>query len=359
MSKSFSLFECLEPRQLMAASPAKFSAATFFFNDVKASASGGNGTSPSQTLSVRNSGTTTLAIKSLKLGGSNASEFVLTGGPTSISAGATKTFKLAFKANATGIRTATLTVTTDFSKNPTSTVNLRGLGTAGTGGNLEPSLQRILDLFQIPVKVGDNNPGDTTLPVPPGASDEVSMQRMTKAGTGSVSLSLLAVFDNFKSPATAVSWYGATSATNKQLFTVPQSDAQSVHPSTSGAKSFDPGSAAFGIDTLFPAFSGRLAYSEDKLNTWETNTSKQKKIRFYPLKNADGTKVANAFIFAAEDYNKAYDFNDVVGIIRNVKMSTSASTTPPPTEPPPVSDGTGTGVSNINGGGAAIGTSGG
>src|SRR5439155_8285920 len=139
------------------------------------------------------------------------------------------------------------------------------------------------------------------------------------ADTGSVSIQLLAVFDNFKTPATAVGYYNTADKLN-QLFTVPMSDAQSVHPSISGKTTFDPGSNSFGIYTVFPAFNFRNAFSEDALNTWDSVN--HKKVRFYPLKNANGTKVSNAYVFVSEDYNKAYDFNDVVGVIRNVNPST-------------------------------------
>jgi hypothetical protein len=352
--------ETLEPRQLLAAT-ASFSASVFYFNDIQASASGGSGNSPSQSLTIKNTGSSSLTLPSdgLVISGTNGSEFKLTGakGPATISPGSSKSFPIAFAAKALGIRTGTLTVKTNDPNHAKTSIALRGLGTAGTGGNLEPSLQRILDLFQIPDKVGDDNAGDTTLPVPPKTpNDEVSLQTMMKAGSGNVTIQLLAVFDNFKTPATAVGRYTPGKAsTATQLFTVPNSaDAQSVHPKTSGNTSFDPGSSAFGLYTLFPAFSNRMAFSEDALNTWETNAGKQKKIRFYPLKKADGTKVANAYVFASEDYNKAYDFNDVVGIIRNVKplgaSSGSGGTT---------TDSTGTGVTSINGGGSAIGTSGG
>ena len=119
-----------------------------------------------------------------------------------------------------------------------------------------------------------------------------------------------------------------------------------------------PGSNPFGIYTVFPAFSNRDSFSEDALNTWETVASHMKKIRFYPLKNADGSKVANAFVFAAEDYNKAFDFNDVVGIIRNVKFSSSMSMGGTGGGGG-TSTGGGTGVSSITPGGQAVGNSGG
>jgi hypothetical protein len=352
--------ESLEPRQLLAGTPtAKFSATVFYFNDIQASASGGSGSSPSQGLKISNTGTASLTIPSngITLGGTNAAEFTSSSkGGLTIAAGSSKTINLAFVAKALGIQSATLTVKTNDSAHASTSIALRGLGTAGNGGLLEPSLQRILDLFQVPDKVGEPHPEQNPFPIPPATpNDEVQMQRMVKAGSGKVSISLFAVFDNFKTPATAVGYYMDPGAL-KQLFTVPMSDAQSVHPSISGSTSFDPGTSSFGIYTVFPAFNNRDAFSEDALNTWETKVANQKKVRFYPLKNKDGSKVANAFVFASEDYNKAYDFNDVVGIIRNVKLSGSTSgggggggTT----------DSQGTGVTSINGGGPAIGTSGG
>src|SRR5690606_23328757 len=62
-------------------------------------------------------------------------------------------------------------------------------------------------------------------------------------------------------------------------------------------------------------------YSEDGLNTWESNAAKRGKVKFYPLKMADGTVVPNAYVFAVEEYNLATDQNDVVGIIRNVNIA--------------------------------------
>src|SRR5205814_9904971 len=188
--------------------------------------------------------------------------------------------------------------------------------------NNEPSLQRILDLFQIPDNVGDTNPADTTFPVPPSLpNDEVTMQRLMKAGDGNVTVDLLAVFDNAKTPATKFGYYfPGTNDLKTELFIVPNStDSQSVNPQLSGITGFDPGSALFSIYGVFPAFTNREVYSEDSLNTWEPNAANRRKVRFYPLKNSDGTVVPNAYVFAFEEYTLAYDQNDVIGIIRNVK----------------------------------------
>src|SRR6185503_15014776 len=98
----FVTFESLEARQLLSAT-AKFSATTFYFNDVQASASGGSGSSPTQGLKISNTGTSSLTIPSggLALGGTNKSEFTVgSTAPITISAGSSKTINLAFKANA-------------------------------------------------------------------------------------------------------------------------------------------------------------------------------------------------------------------------------------------------------------------
>lgn len=316
--------ESLENRQLLAAT-ASLSASIFYFNDVYASAStGGSGASPTQNLTIKNTGKAVLNVTNIAIGG-NASEFkIVNNAALAISPGQSKTIGLKFEAKNLGVRTAVLNFKTNDSTKLTNSLKLRGLGTAGTGGNTEPSFQRVLDLFQIPVKVGDDNPADTNFPTPPKTpNDEVSMQTLKKAGSGNVTIELLGTFLNFKSPATAVGWYKPAGA-KTQLFTVPQADAQRVKPKTEGSRSFDPGSSSFGIFTTFPAFTGRAAYSEDSLNGWDSVN--KRKIRFYPLKNADGSKVSNAYVFATEDYNKAYDSNDVIGIIRNVKAgSTSTS----------------------------------
>src|SRR5690349_9664809 len=197
-SSSFCAVESLEPRQLLAGTPtAKFSASVFYFNDIQASASGGAGSSPSQGLKISNTGTASLTIpaKGISLGGTNPTEFTLNStGSLTIAAGSSKTINLAFAAKALGIRTATLTVKTNDSAHASNSIALRGLGTAGNAGLLEPSLQRILDLFQVPDKVGEPHPEQTAFPIPPATpNDEVQMQRMVKAGSGKVSISLLGV----------------------------------------------------------------------------------------------------------------------------------------------------------------------
>ena len=70
---------------------------------------------------------------------------------------------------------------------------------------------------------------------------------------------------------------------------------------------------------------------------------RMKKVRVYPLKNADGTAVPNTYVFATEDYNVTYDQNDVIGIIHNVTPGPNAGKQVQGTPPPPPSGSGGTG----------------
>ena len=168
------------------------------------------------------------------------------------------------------------------------------------------------------------------------------MQRLAKAGTGPVSIQLLASFNAAgasNAPLARVGYYtpGSTSALDKtELFTLAQGDVQTTNPTALGATSFDPGSSTFGLYTIFPHFTDsghpRVSYSEDALNTWDANVPR--KVRFFPLENPDGSIVPNAYVFAFEDNNipfgsiQPYDSNDVVGIIRNVMPAADAVNAP-------------------------------
>jgi hypothetical protein len=294
-----------------------------YFNDIATGNSGGTGASPTQTITITNTGSAALTFpnNALTITGSDASTFSITNAAslTTLQPGDSFVLKINYTASIVGIQSATLTIQSNDPDDGTITISLRGLGTAGQGGTLEPSLQRILDLYQIPDNVGEPNPSQTAFPVPPSTpNDEVTMQRLMKAGDGDVSIQLLSVFDNLKSPATHVGYYDPGTPDNStELFTVGINDAQSVDPTPIGPTSFDPGSKEFALYSIFPAFTNRASYEEDSLNTWDTTN--HRKLRFYPLKNSDGSVVPNAYVFAFEDYNLAYDFNDVVGIIRNVK----------------------------------------
>jgi hypothetical protein len=99
-----------------------------------------------------------------------------------------------FTANVKGVVSGTLTIKTNDLAQPTRTISLRGLGTVGEGGANEPSLQRILDLYQLPINVADPDPETTDYPsqTSVAGSEEVAIQLLRMAGSGPVRIELLA-----------------------------------------------------------------------------------------------------------------------------------------------------------------------
>jgi fibronectin type 3 domain-containing protein len=328
------------------------------FNDIAPAYTGGAGSSTAQSLTITNTGT--IALNFAASGAftfandstsstSDAGAFTITNLaslPASLAPGASVKLTITYTASRTGLQAAKLLVASNDPAGPL-TVLLRGLGTTGTGGANEPSLPAILRAYGIPTITGDGvndaNMNQTFYPATPDASSqEVPMQRLTKAGDGPVTIQLLASFNAAgaaNAPLVNFGYYtpGSTSSLDRtELFTLAQSDAQTTNPTPLGSTSFDPGSANFGLYTIFPHFTdsghSRISYSEDALNTWDASVPR--KVRFFPLENADGSVVPNAYVFAFEDNNvpfgsiQPYDSNDVVGIIRNVKAAANAVNAP-------------------------------
>lgn len=310
------------------------------FNSI-ASGNSGAGPSPSQTITITNTGNATLNISSVSIAkdpadsSNDASAFqIVSALPTSIAVDQSATMQVRFTAGRVGVESALLQLQSNDASNATTSIALRGLGTQGQFGNLEPSLQHILDLYEIPDNVGDPNPNDATFPAQPNLpNDEVLAQQFVKAGNGPVSVQVLASFGIGSPIVSRMGYYAAGSPnTRTELFSLGQADQQTVDPTPLGATSFDPGSAAFGLFAAFPHFVDppsdgslvsheRYSYSEDAFNlSWDPNNPR--KMRAYPLKNADGSVVPNAYVIAFEDYNLSYDSNDLVAIIRNVTPDT-------------------------------------
>ncbi|HEX4794213.1 MAG TPA: Ig-like domain-containing protein [Humisphaera sp.] len=316
------------------------SASLVTFSTIAAGNSGA-GASPVQSVTITNTGSAALTLGA---GGftiandpastADAGDFTITNAgsiPASLAVGQSFTVQLSFTAPSLGIKSAFLKIASNDPNSPTS-IALRGVGMAGFFAGNEPSLQRILDLYNIPDNVGEPNPNSTFFPTPPSTpNDELYAPRFTKAGDGPVTIQLLAAFAIGSPIGARVGYYSPGDTSSKQeLFTISgatNAAEQTVDPAALGATSFDPGAAQFGLYTQFPHFldnnQERVAFSEDALNTWDTNVPR--KMRTYPMKNADGSVVPNSYVVAFEDYNLQYDSNDVVAIIRNV--------TPQPTGP--------------------------
>jgi hypothetical protein len=314
------------------------------FTDIATGNTNGSGATSAQTVTFKNSGAGNIVVTGIGLAddpsisGDQTPEFILENAPaagTILGPGQTFAVNVRFQAASVGLKAAFLRISSTSSPDPTLDVALRGIGTSSdssgeVSGSNEASLQRILHAFQIPIVVGDANGEDTfDLPTPRPAgtpTDEVEMQRLRKAGGGPVVIQSLAeyAFNTKTGPVGHFGYYtpGTKDAKN-ELFAVDVSQRTSTTP-TWGA-SFDPGSADF---ALYGDFNGSIfeinglprgVYSEDSLNTWDA--ANKKKVRFFPLKNKDGSVVPNAFVFAFEEFNSGYDSNDVVGIIRNVQAA--------------------------------------
>ena len=97
-----------------------------------------NTASASQTVTLTNGGTAPLSISTISLTGTNAAEFATTSGcGASLGAGLSCNISVTFTPTATGLQTATLTVTDNASGSP-QTVALTGSGIA-PGATLSPS----------------------------------------------------------------------------------------------------------------------------------------------------------------------------------------------------------------------------
>jgi hypothetical protein len=295
-------------------------AAHKYFNDPR----GGSGVTIGT--SIRNTGSGNLTITGLSITGTDASQFTVSSTkslPATIAPGAALSIQLTYSAPSSavlGLHTAALNITTN-GKN--KSVDLRALATAGTGGTNEPSLQRVMDLYQIPDNVGDTNPADVFIGDPPATpNDEISIQKLVKAGSGPVTITPLAVFGVNSDPTARLGYYNPGSPTSKvELFSIPTADAQTVNVSPDGATSFDPGSEEFAFYSDWPGFKDngttRTVFQEDVFNTFDAHQARH--IRWYPMKNADGSVVANSYIMAHEDFPGGYDTNDIVAIVSNVQ----------------------------------------
>jgi hypothetical protein len=142
--------ETLEARQLLAADIA-VDRSRLIFNDVQ-----GGAATAAQSLTVRNAGDQMLTLTGLTLSGTAAARFTLTRPslPATVAPGATARVGVTFSASTPGPVGASLRISSNDPDHPTLDVTLRALGLRGLFGDNEPSLQWILDTFQIPVRTG-------------------------------------------------------------------------------------------------------------------------------------------------------------------------------------------------------------
>ncbi|MCU7548260.1 DNRLRE domain-containing protein [Chitinophagaceae bacterium LB-8] len=284
------------------------------------------------------SDTSVLTVSGISLTGTNADQFVLGNLPTfpaGINPGDSISISVAFNPSTVGLKTASVDIASNDANNPTVSVALRGIGTSGTGGTNEPSLQALLNLLEIPISVGDDNAAttvinsSTSLQKAPLLGDEVSIQKFVKADTGVVTIEPLAVFGpTTNNPVVGMGWYNSGDSTSKhELLTVsnnPVSNGQTVNVNFTGTLSYDPGTASFGFYSRWPFFSNRHLYSEDSLNTFTGSIPHH--VRVYPYKNTSGVEVPFTYLVAFEETTTGIDFQDIVFVVKNVKTAAQAAT---------------------------------
>jgi hypothetical protein len=299
------------------------------------------GTSNTQVLRISNNGTANLDLRdgSVFLAGGSRKNFSINfpAGGFSIKPGRRLDLQITYNApadSAGAVSVARIGIVTNDPSMPSVTVGLRALSTAGIGGDLEPSLQRVLDTFGLPIDVGDATPDEYQLGTPGPTSDEIVAPRFVKAGPGAVSIRPLALFGTDNGPAVRVGTYTPGQAdSTRMLWYVPREDAQSVNPKVYGQTLIDPGNAEFGLAAEFPGFTNpnggrRYVYSEDGLNSiWEPSTSNLRKMRVYPFVDQFGNAAPNTYLVAVEEYTAQYDVQDVVFIVSNVTPATTVAPT--------------------------------
>ena len=315
------------------------------FSDIATGQVNGTGPSATQKVRITNTGAQRLTfgagafsvVDDAASPGDDRAKFQIVNAasvPTGLDPGQGFDVEVRFTADAAALEAATLRVLSNDPDRPTLDIPLRGVGTNAdangvVGGANEPSLQRILNAHLIPVNVGDGDGEATAAYQPNSSSEEVKMPRMRKAGSGPVMIEPLAVYGLRINPVVRFGTYSpGTKDAKTELFTVAQADHATVSPAFNGTLGFDPG-GDFGLYGVFPGggfeVNGlpRELFTEDVFNTWEPNAANRTKIRFFPLKNPNGSVVPDAYVFAVEEFAgttpEAYDSNDVVGIIRNVR----------------------------------------
>jgi hypothetical protein len=93
-------------------------------------------TSPAQTVTIQNIGTSALSLTNIVLGGTNPGQFARSGGtcattfPANLAAGASCTVLVTFKPTTVGAKSATLVISSNDSNEPTVNVALTGTGVA-------------------------------------------------------------------------------------------------------------------------------------------------------------------------------------------------------------------------------------
>ncbi|QNF34067.1 putative Ig domain-containing protein [Adhaeribacter swui] len=280
-------------------------------------------TTVTKRLTVTNTGTSTLNLGSVAVGGTNADKFsvqaiTLEGEPTgtTLAPEETKTYQIAFTpGNLSVVSTfeAALTINSNAVNSPALKVGLYAMSLNGYEGNNEPPLQTVVNTLGYNINVGWTNLAggiQTTM-----KGEEVPVQLFEKSGNGPVTITPVARYSpnqelpfgyytkNNNAPVrSTVGTLSGVFGQHNALF--PQIVA--------GSDQFNPESAAFGIYVV--GLENRISYTEDQLNAGGPALHA---VRAYPLKNRAGEMVPNSYLICFEDASNG-DYQDYMFVLKNV-----------------------------------------
>lgn len=289
-----------------------------FFTTIK------NNTSSAKDITITNTTGAAIQVTNLQLTGAAEFNYASTPSlPFTIPGNGTEIVGFKFSPTSENVFVATLAVTAG---GQSDSVQLRGLGVDGTSGDNEPSLQLVLNALNIPLNVGDDditttklNSNNTIASGPAFGPDEINAQLFRRANTSQpVTFEALGGFATNDSVAVSINgiYTEDTPGDKQEAFRVQTGSHQTLIPITTGTGSVVPASTNFGIYSIYPTFltgGDRLVYSQDGFNDWESDVQERHKIRVYPYPGE-----ANAYLYAVEEYDQGFDYNDVIVVIRNV-----------------------------------------
>ncbi|MET0448069.1 MAG: malectin domain-containing carbohydrate-binding protein [Aeromicrobium sp.] len=272
-----------------------------------------------ESITITNQSTEQISVSSA-ITGANASEFSVTGVPSTLAAGASATAQIVFTPGTSiGQRSAQLTLTGGASS---VTVGLFGLSLQGIEGGNEPTFANVMGTLGYGVNVGWTNLAGGMQPTAKG--DEVLEPLFVKSGSGPVSWRPLAQFappENL-----GFGWYtgDGTAADRRSLGGMNGTNTvtggyQMLLPPViaNSTTSFDPGAETFGL-YYYSAHFNRYGFTEDRLNSPAADAHRA---RIYPAKNRGGVLIPNTYIVAYEDASNG-DYQDYVFVVSGIKPVT-------------------------------------
>ena len=269
-----------------------------------------------QTLTLRNTGDAPLEVYTLALGGPGAGAFRLNAPdlPLTLEPGGSAESRVSFAPPSPGTYSASLEVASSDPEGASTAVALYGLGSAGEGGENEPTLAQVVQTLGYSVDLG----GDGLLGVGTEAvGGEVPETLFERAGDGPVTMTVVARYGPEEGLPYGFFTLDGAEPVRREVGRVAAGDAQELlPPRAAGTEDFDPGGQAFG---LYAEAGGGRQYSLDGLNRGDVEHA----LRVFPLADRSGNPVADAYLVALEEAANG-DYQDAVFVLQNVRPSSAA-----------------------------------